>query len=185
MTKLKGFFLNIFGRDTEEIKDSKKLNEAEEDTDENEEDTVEEDIEDTDATSEDSEEDVDISDEDIEDAENETEGETAEASAEESPGSLIVKKERMGQYYKKMITTAKLLHDSLIAVEYNDFSDKEKIIISNFIQYLSDVIKNTEYVLTYKINKYNYEKLLILFIQNKTILNLIRDSIKSIFQKKN
>jgi len=166
----------------EEKEDDSKQSSMDENPVESEKSSNEE--ESTDSSEESNDEDSSEDEEDDSSEESSDDESSVESEPEEHPEIKKCKKKRIAAHYKTMLASAKMLHDTLSEVNYTEFSEKEVDIISNFTHYLTNLIKNTETILSYKLHKYTYEKLLILFIQQKTILNTTRDSIKILFDKK-
>jgi len=110
---------------------------------------------------------------------------TTETSPDDKDQRLNkLKKSKIADNYKQILSHAGLLNKALEGLNKEGFSPKEVEVLNNFSRYLTTVASNCEDILERKLRKYSYQKLLILFIQNKTILDLVRDSTKNIIDKK-
>jgi cobalamin biosynthesis protein CobT len=159
----------------ENIEDKKNEEDQKENTDENKEDSTEEENKDDDPS--DTEEDVDSSEPDDDNS----------TTEEQTDAEKIIDKEKKAKLidnYKYLLNISKDLHKTLLSVNYAEFSDKEKQIISKFISFIDKSIERLEYVMIYKIKKYTYTKLLHIYIQQHTIVDKVKESISVFVEKK-
>jgi len=180
------------GKTEDESKKDVGIIEADEDPPEDEDEDENEDPESTEAgSSEEDDDDADSEDdEEADDDEEDTDVEkdvdtsTEEEEDSEDAGVDKIKKYRLIEFYKEFLKLCKDLKSDTSTMNENLSDEVNKEILVQYGRYIDDTIEKIEFVLENYTKKFSYRKLLMIFIQLKTTIDLIINTIKKITPKK-